>query len=169
MRVKLPIKIRINYLLIPLFVIITASAASHFADTGLAWYKTINLPGWTFSNLFKLNIWIFIFAFTALSILIIWNRYSKERNFSLIIALFVLNAVINVGWSILFYTQQQLGLALFESVSASVYYFSTDWSYLAFLSACSLYASSLFGLGDLYNCSNIECLDDELVLYNLKT
>ena len=116
MRVKLPLKFRINYLLIPLFVVITASAASHFADAGLAWYKTINLPGWTFSNLFMLNIWIIIFVFTSLSILIIWNRYSKERNFSLIIALFVLNAIINVGWSILFYTQQQLGLALFESV-----------------------------------------------------
>ena len=110
------LKFRINYLLIPLFVIITASAASHFADTGLAWYKTINIPSWTFSNLFMLNIWIIIFVFTSLSILIIWNRYSKERNFSLIIALFVLNAIINVGWSILFYTQQQLGLALFESV-----------------------------------------------------
>ena len=112
----MPLKFRINYLLIPLFVIITASAVSHFADTGLAWYKTINLPGWTFSNLFMLNIWIVIFALTSFSILIIWNRYSKARNFSLIIALFFLNAVINVGWSILFYTQQQLGLALFESV-----------------------------------------------------
>lgn len=116
MRVKLLLKFRINYLLIPLFVIITASAASHFADAGLAWYRTINLPGWTLSNMFMLNIWIIIFAFTSLSILIIWNRYSKERNFSLIIGLFVLNAVINVGWSILFYTQQQLGLAFFESV-----------------------------------------------------
>ena len=112
----MPQKLRINYLLIPLFVIITASAASHFADTGLAWYKTINIPGWIFSNMFMLKIWIFIFVFTSISILIIWNRYSKERNFSLIIGLFVLNAVINVGWSILFYTQQQLGLALFESV-----------------------------------------------------
>jgi len=112
----LPLKFRINYLLIPLFVIITASAASHFADAGLAWYKTINIPGWIFSNLFMLNIWIIIFVFTSLSILIIWNRYSKERNFSLIIGLFVLNAIINVGWSILFYTQQQLGLALFESI-----------------------------------------------------
>jgi tryptophan-rich sensory protein len=115
-RVKLPLKFRINYLLIPLFVVITASAASHFADAGLAWYKTINIPGWTFSNMFMLNIWIIIFVFTSLSILIIWNRYSKERNFNLIIVLFVLNAVINVGWSILFYSQQQLGLALFESV-----------------------------------------------------
>jgi len=112
----LPLKFRLNYLLIPLFVVITASAASHFADAGLAWYKTINLPGWIFSNLFMLNIWIIIFVFTSLSILIIWNRYSKERNFSLIIGLFVLNAIINVGWSILFYTQQQLGLALFESI-----------------------------------------------------
>ncbi|NNG27217.1 MAG: tryptophan-rich sensory protein [Ignavibacteriaceae bacterium] len=112
----MPIKFRLNYLLIPLFVIITASAASHFADAGLAWYRTINIPGWIFSNLFMLNIWIIIFVFTSISILIIWNRYSKERNFSLIIALFILNAIINVGWSILFYTQQQLGLALFESV-----------------------------------------------------
>ena len=115
-RAKLPLKIRINYLLIPLFVIITASAASHFADAGLAWYKTINISGWIFSHMFMLNIWIIIFVFTSISILIIWNRYSKERNFSLIIGLFVLNAVINVGWSILFFTQQQLGLALFESV-----------------------------------------------------
>lgn len=115
-RVKLLLKIRINYLLIPLFVIITASAASHFADAGLAWYKTINLPGWIFSNMFMLKVWIIIFVFTSISILIIWNKYSKERSFSLIIWLFVLNAVINVGWSILFYTQQQLGLALLESV-----------------------------------------------------
>jgi len=115
-RVKLPLRFRINYLLIPLFVIITASAASHFADAGSAWYKTINLPGWTFTNMFMLNFWIIIFVFTSFSILIIWNKYSEERNFSLIMGLFVFNAVINVGWSILFYTQQQLGLALFESV-----------------------------------------------------
>lgn len=110
------LKIRINYLLIPLFVIITASAASHFANSGLAWYKSINLSGWIFSNMFTLSIWIIIFVFTSLSILIIWNKYSKESNFSLIIGLFVFNAVINVGWSILFYSQQQLGLAIFESL-----------------------------------------------------
>ncbi len=110
------LKIRINYLLIPLLVIITASAASHFSNTGLLWYKTVNLPDWISVNMFTQNVWIFILVFTSLSILIIWNKYSNQRNFKIIIILFVLNALIIVGWSILFYAHQHLGMAFFESI-----------------------------------------------------
>lgn len=112
----MPLKFRINYLLIPLFVVITASAASHFADTGMAWYKTINLPDWTPSNPLMVTAWAVIFILTALSILIIWNNHSSENFFGLIIALFVLNALLNVGWNILFFSQQQMGLAFFQAV-----------------------------------------------------
>lgn len=112
----MPVRIRLNYILIPLFVIITVSAASHFADIGMAWYKTINLPVWTPPNAFMVFAWITIFILTSASILIIWNKHSDEKNFSLIIGLFVLNAVINVGWNVLFFTQQQIGLAFFEAI-----------------------------------------------------
>jgi len=112
----LPLKFRINYLLIPLFVIITASAASHFADTGMAWYRTINLPDWTPSNSLIVIAWTIIFVLTSLSILVIWNKYYTEKDFSLIISLFIMNAVLNVGWNILFFTQQQMGLAFFGAI-----------------------------------------------------
>ena len=109
-------RLKINYLLIPLFVLITASAASYFADVGRAWYKTINLPEWTPSNSLMVLAWTIIFVLSSLSILIIWNKYSSAKNFGLVIALFVLNAILNVGWNILFFNQQQIGLAFFLAV-----------------------------------------------------
>jgi benzodiazapine receptor len=109
-------RLKLNYLLIPLFVIITASAASYFADVGMAWYKTIKVPDWTPSNSLMVLAWTIIFMLSSLSILIIWNKYSSTKNFGLVIALFVLNAILNVGWNILFFNQQQIGLAFFQAV-----------------------------------------------------
>ncbi|HEY7751517.1 MAG TPA: TspO/MBR family protein [Ignavibacteriaceae bacterium] len=112
----MPLRLRLNYLLIPLFVIITASAASYFADTGMAWYKTIKLPDWTPPNSIIVLSWTIVFVLTSLSILLIWNKYSSVKDFSLIMWMFVLNAVMIVGWNILFFSQQQIGLAFFGAV-----------------------------------------------------
>ena len=111
-------KIRLNYFLIPLLVIITGSAASYFAQTGRLWYKTINFPIWiwTPSNTMMEIVWTVIFILSSFAVLIVWNRYSAEKNFKLIMTLFILNAVINVGWYILFFSHQQIGLAFFEAV-----------------------------------------------------
>jgi tryptophan-rich sensory protein len=144
----LPVKLRLNYFIIPLFVIITASAASHFADSGMAWYKTIILPNYTPSNNLMVIAWITIFVFTSASILIIWNRYSNENNFSLIIGLFVMNAVINVGWNILFFTQQQIGIAFFEAILLAVnivLLIVLIWRFCP-LAACLLFPYSLWVL-----------------------
>lgn len=109
-------RLKINYLIIPLFVLITASAASYFADVGMGWYKTINLPSWTPSNSLMVIMWSVIFVLSSLSILIIWNKYSSQKHFGAIIALFVLNALLIVGWNILFFSQQQMGLAFFQAL-----------------------------------------------------
>ena len=97
-------------------MIITASAASYFAETGRAWYKTINLPDWTPSGSIMVLAWTIIFILSSLSLLIIWNKHSSEKNFGVIIVLFILNAILIVGWNILFFSHQQLGLAFFQAV-----------------------------------------------------
>jgi len=109
-------RLKPNFFFIPLFVIITASAASYFADTGRSWYKTINLPDWTPSNSIMVIAWTVIFILTSLSILIIWNKYSTEKKFGLVIGLFILNAVLIVGWNILFFSHQMMGLAFFQAM-----------------------------------------------------
>jgi len=97
-------------------VIIIASAASYFADTGRSWYQTINLPDWTPSNSVMVLAWTVIFILTSLSILIIWNKYSSEKKFGLVISLFIINAVLIVGWNILFFSHQMMGLAFFQAI-----------------------------------------------------
>ena len=109
-------RVKPNYFFIPLFVIITASAASYFAETGRVWYKTINLPDWTPSGSIMVLAWSIIFVLSSISLLIIWNKHSSEKNFGVIIALFVLNAILIVGWNILFFSHQELGLAFFLAV-----------------------------------------------------
>jgi benzodiazapine receptor len=109
-------RVKPNYFFIPLFVIITASAASYFAETGRSWYKTINLPDWTPSGSVMVLAWTIIFVLSSLSLLILWNKHSSEKNFGIIIALFVLNALLIVGWNILFFSHQQIGLAFFQAM-----------------------------------------------------
>ncbi|MCW8803576.1 MAG: tryptophan-rich sensory protein [Ignavibacteriaceae bacterium] len=109
-------RIKPNFFFIPLFVIITASAASYFADVGMAWYKTINLPSWTPSGSIMVLAWTIIFILSSLSLLIIWNKHSSEKKFGVIIALFVLNALLIVSWNILFFSHQQIGLAFFQAM-----------------------------------------------------
>jgi tryptophan-rich sensory protein len=97
-------------------VIITASAASYFADTGRSWYKTIILPDWTPSNAIMVIAWTIIFILTSISILIIWNKYFSKKNFSVVIGLFVINALLIVGWNILFFSHQMMGIAFFQAI-----------------------------------------------------
>ncbi|MBE0571237.1 MAG: tryptophan-rich sensory protein [Ignavibacteriaceae bacterium] len=109
-------RVKPNYFFIPLFVIITASAASYFAETGRAWYQTINLPDWTPSASLMVLAWTIIFVLSSISLLIIWNKHSEEKKFKIVIGLFVINAILIVGWNILFFSHQQLGLAFFLAV-----------------------------------------------------
>ena len=109
-------RFRPNFFFIPLLVIITASASSYFADTGRSWYSTINLPAWTPSNSMMVIIWTVIFILTSISILIIWNKYSSEKKFKIVISLFVVNAILIVGWNILFFSHQMMGFAFIQAV-----------------------------------------------------
>jgi len=109
-------RVKPNYFFIPLFVIITASAASYFAQTGRAWYKTIILPDWTPSGSLMVLAWTIIFVLSSISLLIIWNKHSSEKNFGIVISLFIINAILIVGWNILFFSHQQLGLAFFQAI-----------------------------------------------------
>ena len=136
-------KIKLNYFLIPLLVIITGSAASYFAQTGRLWYKTINLPIWiwTPSDITMEIAWTVIFILSSFAVLIVWNRYSAEKNFKLIMTLFILNAVINVGWYILFFSHQQIGMAFFQEVllvSNVVLLIALIWKFCPLAATCLL-------------------------------
>lgn len=117
-------KFKPNYLIIPLITVAVAVLGSSVTVTGDAsWYQTIvkpsiNPPNWIFPIA-----WNIIFILTTISALIVWNKgpekkkflwffdaHKEDKAFTAIIALFLINAVLNVLWSYLFFgTQNILG------------------------------------------------------------
>jgi len=104
-----------NYLVIPALTFLIASFGSWLTGQGMNWYKTINLPAWTPPGSIIGTVWTVIFILATISALIVWNRCYTEKNFWLIIFIFIINAFLNVGWSYLFFNLNLIGPAIIEA------------------------------------------------------
>ena len=121
-----------NYIIIPLAVLFAALTGSNVTSNGMEWYATINLPSFTPSGATIGSVWTVIFILAAVSALIVWNNKPGlmsivkgwiglgsdlpaplRRRF--IMMVFVLNAVLNVLWSVIFFGAHNIGVAVVEA------------------------------------------------------
>lgn len=107
-------KFKANHLVIPLAAVLTAVAGSVVTSDGMAWYRSIRLPAWTPPGAVIGAVWTTIFALAAASALIAWNGAKKEARAG-IAAAFVVNGVLNVLWSCLFFGLHLMGAATGEA------------------------------------------------------
>ncbi|MFA5358433.1 MAG: TspO/MBR family protein [Patescibacteria group bacterium] len=103
-----------NYLIIPLFTIIVAWAGSAVTSNGMSWYKTINLPSWTPPGSVIGAVWTAIFLLATIAAILVWNGHHGSRVW-LIFSIFVINAILNIFWSYLFFGQHFLAAAIWEA------------------------------------------------------
>jgi benzodiazapine receptor len=106
---------KLNYFIIPLIVFLVAFTGSLITSGGMDWYKTINLPVWTPPGSVIGIAWTIIFILSAISALIVWNRFPRGRRFSWIFIIFGINALLNIFWSYLFFDKHLLNFALWEA------------------------------------------------------
>lgn len=111
---------KINYVIIPIVAFLVATIGGLITSGGMNWYQTINLPIWTPSGSIIGAIWTTIFILSAISALIVWNRFPRGKRFSWIFITFVINAFLNVFWSYLFFGQHLLFFAVIEAVLLGV-------------------------------------------------
>jgi tryptophan-rich sensory protein len=114
--------VRKNYIFIPLTVIVVAVLGGLLTAGGMGWYKTISLPSWTPSGRFIGTVWTIIFILSAISALLVWNKFTRGARFKWTAAIFIANAVLNVGWTFLFFNRHMLLSSVWEAglLSASV-------------------------------------------------
>lgn len=103
---------KLNYIIIPLMIILVAVVGSWLTSSGMDWYGTINLPEWTPAGSVIGAVWTTIFILATISALIVWSRANRNRRFRWIIAIFIINAFLNVFWSYLFFNQYLIGPAI---------------------------------------------------------
>jgi translocator protein len=103
---------------------LTAAVGGALTDIG-PWYKALIQPSWKPPDWAFGPIWTVIFIGAALSAAIAWNRCQpaafatllQARQFrQRIVIAFVLNAVLNVFWSFLYFYFKQPSWAAFEVV-----------------------------------------------------
>jgi len=104
-----------NYMLIPLVVVAVSVLGGLLTSKGMDWYKTISLPSWTPPGSIIGTVWTIIFILSAISALIVWNKAPHGTRFKWVAAIFIVNAVLNVGWSLLFFNLHLLGASVLEA------------------------------------------------------
>lgn len=105
---------KLNYIIIPLIVLTVAFGGGKLTSVSMAWYKTISKPSWTPLGSLIGSVWTVLFILGVISALIVWNYLPHDSRFNIIIAIFVINAILNIGWSWIFFSQHLIGWAVFE-------------------------------------------------------
>ena len=107
---------KLNYIIIPLITIIVAVVGSFLTSAGMYWYKTLKLPDIAPPGGFIGIVWTIIFILSTISALIIWNNTPRSNLFWWIIGIFILNAILNVLWSYIFFYSHNIGGAIIEMI-----------------------------------------------------
>lgn len=78
------------------------------------WYRSLTFPAWKPPDWAFGPIWTTILTLAAISIVLAWNAAQTPVARTLVVALFVLNGLLNIGWNLLFFKIRRPDLALVE-------------------------------------------------------
>ncbi|MFZ5390937.1 MAG: TspO/MBR family protein, partial [Patescibacteria group bacterium] len=95
-------------------VVGVSALGGSFTDPNTVWYQTLIKPDFTPPGAFIGLVWTILFILIAGAVLIFYNRSIRDKNFYLALVVFVVNGLLNIGWSWLFFKQQLIGAAAVE-------------------------------------------------------
>jgi translocator protein len=107
---------KLNYIIIPIVVFLTSFIGSTLTDPNSTWYKALKLPSFAPPGYVIGIVWTVIFILCAISAIIMWNKIPHNNLFWWIIGLFIVNAILNIGWSLLFFNQHMILASIFEMI-----------------------------------------------------
>lgn len=131
--------VKLNYIVISTIAFLVSLFGRFFTSFGMRWYYTLNVPSYTPPSWFIGAVWTIIFVMTAAAVILVWNRFERDRQFWLIMGLFALNAFLNVLWTYLFFYRHMIGFAFADAVLL----FMTVLSLIVFIGRRSLVVASL--------------------------
>lgn len=79
------------------------------------WYATLNRPSFNPPNWIFGPVWTTLYMLMGISLFLIWKQdVSKERNLAILV--FMLQLLLNFGWSFIFFYFNMIGFALIEII-----------------------------------------------------
>jgi len=106
----------IHYILSPLFYLCVSLAGRYFTAQGVGtWYPSILKPAYTPPGSFIGIVWTVIYILAALSLILFVNRAKGAPLFYPVLALYIVNGILNAAWSYIFFTKHLLGPAVIDA------------------------------------------------------
>jgi tryptophan-rich sensory protein len=110
-----------NFIFIPLIAILTASIGGAMTSKEVrTWYKTLKLPPWTPGGKVIGAVWTVLYFLAAISALIVWNGTPHSGNFGLITVMFIVNALVNISWTYIFFKKHRIYPAIWDALLLDV-------------------------------------------------
>ncbi|WP_264048814.1 TspO/MBR family protein [Methylobacterium flocculans] len=95
--------------------LLVALAGGLLTTTG-PWYHALRRPAWKPPDWAFGPVWTTIFTLTAISAVLAWNADASASARAALVGAYVVNAVLNIAWSGLFFRLRRPDWALFEVV-----------------------------------------------------
>lgn len=118
------LNIKPNYIVIPALVLLSSYISKYFVDMGLEWYDSMVQPAIAVSEWFMSIAWTTIDVLIAAALIVVWNKFKRNEQFNLIIALFAVNITMCTLWTYFFFSQHLMWPTFF---SALIVLASTIW------------------------------------------
>ena len=138
------------YLIALILSYLTAGIGAAFTELG-PWYFALKQPSWKPPDAAFGIIWSTIFTLSAISAALAWQHATERRARAWVWCLFLVNAALNIFWSVLYFKWQRPDWAMVEwgllwlSVLALVVYFWPRQRLTAYLNLPYLVWVSLAG------------------------
>ncbi len=95
---------------------VLVAAAGAGATTTDSWYRRLHVPSWKPPDWVFGPVWTIIFALTATSGVLAWNADASVVSRAGLVGAFTFNAVLNIGWSVIFFRMRRPDWAFIEVV-----------------------------------------------------
>ena len=104
------------YILSPLFYTGILLAGRWFTIQGIdPWYWSLSRPSYTPPGSFIGIVWTVIYILSALSLILYVNAAKGRQGFRPVIALYIINGILNAAWSYVFFTKHLPGPAVIDA------------------------------------------------------
>ncbi|MFA6919217.1 MAG: TspO/MBR family protein [Patescibacteria group bacterium] len=80
------------------------------------WYATLTKPSFNPPNWIFAPVWTTLFILMGISLFLIWNSQKKDKNRKVFFVVFIINLILNVLWSLIFFGLHMTGLAFLEVI-----------------------------------------------------
>ncbi len=86
------------------------------AESVKTWYKTLNKPSFNPPDSLFAPVWTTLFVLIGISAYLVWQKRAQIKNFPRTVAIYLIQLILNLMWSFIFFYAKQIDLALFEII-----------------------------------------------------